>query len=77
MKKSVNLWKKNDLDKQITKHMKLAEALNRRADLQKKIAQIRERLGNNVKVQEVDGLAKSIREIDTELQQANWTTDLL
>ena len=32
--------------------MKLAEALNQRADLQKRIAQLRERLANNVKVQE-------------------------
>ena len=31
--------------------MKLAEALNQRADLQKRIAQLRERLANNVKVQ--------------------------
>ena len=34
--------------------MKLAEALNQRADLQKRIAQLRERLSNNVKVQEGD-----------------------
>ena len=31
--------------------MKLAEALNQRADLQKRIAQLRERLANDVKVQ--------------------------
>lgn len=34
--------------------MKLAEALILRADLQKKIEQLRERLGNNAKVQEND-----------------------
>ena len=34
--------------------MKLAEALNQRADLQKRIAQLRDRLSNNVKVQEGD-----------------------
>ena len=38
--------------------MKLAEALNQRADLQKRIAQLRERLANNVKVQ---GLANNVK----------------
>ncbi len=32
--------------------MKLAEALNERADIQKRIEQLRSRLGNNAKVQE-------------------------
>ena len=38
--------------------MKLAEALNLRADLQKRIAQLKERLANNVKVQEGDSPAE-------------------
>ena len=39
--------------------MKLAEALNLRADLQKRVAQLKERLNNNVKVQEGDEPAES------------------
>ena len=34
--------------------MKLAEALNQRADIQQRIARLKERLANNVKVQEGD-----------------------
>ena len=48
--------------------MKLAEALNQRADLQKKIAQIRERLANNVKVQEGDDPMESPDDLFVELE---------
>ena len=47
--------------------MKLAEALNRRADLQNKVAQIRQRLANNVKVQEGDEPAESPENLFSEL----------
>ena len=47
--------------------MKLAEALNRRADLQRKVSQIRERLTNNVKVQEGDEPAEKPNEFFEEL----------
>ncbi|MBR1575736.1 MAG: DIP1984 family protein [Bacteroidales bacterium] len=47
--------------------MKLAEALNRRADLQRRIAQIRERLANNVKVQEGDQPAEQPSALFAEL----------
>ena len=47
--------------------MKLAEALNQRADLQKRIAQLRERLSNNVKVQEGDQPAEKPEELFKEL----------
>ena len=47
------------------------------------IAQLRERLSNNVKVQEGDepaedpeDLFRDLRELDSKLQQANWMTDL-
>jgi hypothetical protein len=53
--------------------MKLAEALNQRADLQKRIAQLRERLANNVKVQEGDQPAEKpedlFRELEASLKQ--------
>ena len=53
--------------------MKLAEALNQRADLQKRIAQLRERLSNNVKVQEGDQPAENpedlFKELENSLQQ--------
>jgi len=53
--------------------MKLAEALNQRADLQKRIAQLRERLSNNVKVQEGDQPAESpealFQELDNSLKE--------
>ena len=47
--------------------MKLAEALNIRADLQKRVAQLRERLNNNVKVQEGDEPAESPAALFAEL----------
>ena len=47
--------------------MKLAEALNQRADLQKRIAQLRERLSNNVKVQEGDQPAEKPEELFQDL----------
>jgi len=64
--------------------MKLAEALNQRADLQKRIAQLRERLSNNVKVQEGDQpaerpedlfaeLNKSLKELETMIVRINRT----
>ena len=49
------------------KLMKLAEALNQRADLQKRIAQLRERLANNVKVQEGDQPAEKPEDLFKEL----------
>ncbi len=53
--------------------MKLAEALNLRADLQKRVAQIKERLNNNIKVQEGDEPAEApealFRELDATLAQ--------
>lgn len=53
--------------------MKLAEALNLRADLQKRVAQIKERLNNNIKVQEGDAPAEApealFRELDATLAQ--------
>ena len=48
--------------------MKLAEALNQRADLQKRIAQLRERLANNVKVQEGDQPAENPNDLFKELE---------
>lgn len=47
--------------------MKLAEALNLRADHQKKVAQIKERLSQNVKVQEGDEPAEAPEGLFTEL----------
>ena len=47
--------------------MKLAEALNQRADLQKRIAQLKERLNNNVKVQEGDFPAEDPKDLFTEI----------
>ena len=47
--------------------MKLAEALNQRADLQRRIAQLRERLANNVKVQEGDQPAEKPNDLFLEL----------
>lgn len=53
--------------------MKLAEALNLRADLQKRVAQIKERLNNNIKVQEGDEPAEApealFRELDATIAQ--------
>ena len=48
--------------------MKLAEALNLRADLQKRVAQLRERLNNNVKVQEGDQPAEAPADLFAELE---------
>ena len=48
--------------------MKLAEALNQRADLQRRIAQLRERLSNNVKVQEGDEPAEKPEDLFKELE---------
>ncbi|MGN1233429.1 MAG: DIP1984 family protein [Candidatus Cryptobacteroides sp.] len=48
--------------------MKLAEALNQRADLQSRIAQLRERLSNNVKVQEGDQPAENPEDLFKELE---------
>ncbi len=50
--------------------MKLAEALNQRADLQKRIAQLRERLANNVKVQEGDQPAENPQDLFQELDDS-------
>ena len=50
--------------------MKLAEALNQRADLQKRIAQLRERLSNNVKVQEGDQPAENPEDLFQELNNS-------
>ncbi|MBR3387967.1 MAG: DIP1984 family protein [Bacteroidales bacterium] len=50
--------------------MKLAEALNQRADLQKRIAQLRERLANNVKVQEGDEPAENPEDLFRELEDS-------
>ena len=47
--------------------MKLAEALNQRADLQKRLAQLKDRLSNNVKVQEGDSPAEKPEDLFTEL----------
>ena len=53
--------------------MKLAEALNQRADLQKRIAQLKERLTANVKVQEGDEPAEApgalFAELNTVIEQ--------
>ena len=50
--------------------MKLAEALNQRADLQKRIAQLRERISNNVKVQEGDQPAEKPENLFTDLDKS-------
>ena len=50
--------------------MKLAEALNQRADLQKRIAQLKERLNNNVKVQEGDSPVEDPKDLFAELDDA-------
>jgi len=47
--------------------MKLAEALSMRADLQKRIAQLRERLKNSSKIQEGDEPAENPKELFEEL----------
>ena len=50
--------------------MKLAEALNQRADLQKRIAQLRERISNNMKVQEGDQPAEKPADLFAELSHS-------
>ena len=50
--------------------MKLTEALNQRADLQKRIAQLRERILNNVKVQEGDQPAEKPEDLFTDLDKS-------
>lgn len=49
--------------------MKLAEALTMRADLQKRLAQLGERLNNNAKVQEGDSPAEEPKTLLAELDQ--------
>ena len=49
--------------------MKLAEALSIRADLQKRIAQLKERLKNNTKVQEGDVPVEEPKELWIELDE--------
>lgn len=53
--------------------MKLAEALSLRADLQKRIAQLKERAANNVKIQEGDKPAEEpaalLKEMDANLAE--------
>ena len=49
--------------------MKLAEALNLRSDLQKRIAQLKESLNHNVKVQEGDQPGEKPEELCAELDQ--------
>ena len=48
--------------------MKLAEALNLRADLQQRVARVKERLSNNVKVQEGDEPAERPEALFAELE---------
>lgn len=50
--------------------MKLAEALNLRADLQKRVAQLRERISNNMMVQEGDKPAEEPSALFAELGDA-------
>jgi hypothetical protein len=60
--------------------MKLAEALILRADLQKRIEQLKQRILNNVMVQEGDEPAEDpsqlLRELDALIQASNWNTEL-
>ena len=49
--------------------MKLAEALSIRADLQKRIAQLKERLKNNSKIQEGDEPAENPKDLFEELDK--------
>jgi hypothetical protein len=49
--------------------MKLAEALSIRADLQKKVSQLKERLKDNVKIQEGDVPAEDPKELFEELEK--------
>lgn len=49
--------------------MKLAEALSLRADLQKRISQLKPRLKNNSKIQEGDEPAEKVEDLHTELDE--------
>ena len=50
--------------------MKLAEALSVRADLQKKVAQLKERIKESAKVQEGDEPCDNVEELCKELDEA-------
>lgn len=50
--------------------MKLAEALSIRADLQKKVAQLKERIKESAKVQEGDEPCDNVEELYKELDEA-------
>ena len=50
--------------------MKLAEALSIRADLQKKVAQLKERIKESAKVQEGDEPCHNVEELYKELDEA-------
>lgn len=60
--------------------MKLATALSERADLQRRLAALQNRLNNNAKVQEGEAPAEApktlLAEPDEEIQALNWTTEL-
>lgn len=51
--------------------MKLAEALNQRADLQKRIAQLKDRLINNVKVQHPSRFEEAMEELKKTISRDN------
>lgn len=57
--------------------MKLAEALTLRSDLQKRLAQLGERLKNNAKVQEGDSPAEEPKTLLAELDQATQQLEQL
>ena len=57
--------------------MKLAEALSLRKDLEKRISELKERLGNVVKVQEDDEPAESPKELMAELDRCLVQLELL
>ena len=71
--------------------MKLAEALQERADLNRNIEQLKNRLSSNALVQEgeqpvecpenlkqeIDRMSKELRRLDNRLQESNWKTDLV
>lgn len=57
--------------------MKLAEALTMRADLQKRLAQLGERLNNNAKVQEGDSPAEEPKTLLAELDQVTQQLEQL
>lgn len=57
--------------------MKLAEALSLRADLQKRLAQLRVRLINNAKVQEGERPSEAPADLLTELDEGIWLLEKL